>query len=415
MFEKMAVKYLKNQVKEHQSNDIGVDEINQLFGAGQHSGENISEITYFTCIKMLSETIGKLNIDLYQDTKDGTVKVTSHDAYDCLRLRPNANMTAATFKSLVEFNRNHYGNAFVWIKYNGSKLDGLYVLDSEAMTVLVDDIDLFGMNNKVMYRYIDKKSGKQFLFGSDEILHFKGSVSENGLIGLAIQDILASTMEGNKASQSFLNNLNKKGLTARAVLEYTGDLDRNRRNELIKTLEEYALGEENAGRIIPVPLGMRLTPLDLKLTDSQYFELRKYSALQIAASFGIKPNHINNYDKSSYASSEAQNLSFYVDTLLYILKQYEEELNYKLLTKRERANGLHFKFNVSSILRADLKTQAEVLAIYVNNGIKTANECREVLDYPRLSEGDKLLMNGNYIPMEMVGDQYVKGGEKENG
>ena len=43
--------------------------------------------------------------------------------------------------------------------------------------------------------------------------------------------------------------------------------------------------------------------------------------------------------KSSYASAEAQQLSFYVDTLLYILKQYEEELNYKLLSREEIDNG----------------------------------------------------------------------------
>lgn len=52
--------------------------------------------------------------------------------------------------------------------------------------------------------------------------------------------------------------------------------------------------------------------------------MKKYSALQIASAFGIKPNQIGDYEKSSYASSEAQQLSFYVDTMLYILKQYEE-------------------------------------------------------------------------------------------
>ena len=42
---------------------------------------------------------------------------------------------------------------------------------------------------------------------------------------------------------------------------------------------------------------MKLTPLDIKLSDSQFIELKKYSALQIAAAFGIKPNQINDYEK----------------------------------------------------------------------------------------------------------------------
>ena len=66
---------------------------------------------------------------------------------------------------------------------------------------------------------------------------------------------------------------------------------------------------------------------------------------KIAAAFGIKPNQINDYEKSSYANSEMQQLSFYVDTELFILKQYEEELNYKLLTDSEIKEGYFFKFN----------------------------------------------------------------------
>lgn len=61
---------------------------------------------------------------------------------------------------------------------------------------------------------------------------------------------------------------------------------------------------------------MKLTPLDIKLSDSQFIELKKYSALQIAAAFGIKPNQINDYTKSSYSNSEMQQLSFLTDTML---------------------------------------------------------------------------------------------------
>lgn len=402
-------KIFKNEVKTVESGDVGI----HPFILGQNDlrlGENIGEVTYFTCMKMLSETIGKLNIDLFQDTDDGTIRVKDNEVYKLLKTRPNPYMTPSVFKSLIEFNRNHYGNAYVWTRYRGSKLLDLWVLDSEAVTIILDNENLFGNENKLIYEYVHPKTGKKYIFKSNEILHFKGSASRDGIVGLAVQDILQSTLDGNKANQAFLNNLNKKGFTARAVLEYVGDLDRNRRAEIVRTLEEYALGEENAGRIVPVPLGMKLTPLDLKLTDSQYFELKKYSALQIAAAFGIKPTHLNNYDKASYASAEAQNLSFYIDTLLFILKQYEEELNYKLLTQAERDAGLHFKFNVSSILRADLKTQAEVLAIYRNNGIYSANDCLDVLDKPRHEHGGELLMNGNYIPVQDAGKQYEKGG-----
>ena len=56
----------------------------------------------------------------------------------------------------------------------------------------------------------------------------------------------------------------------------------------------------------------------------KYLVSKKYNALQIAGAFGVKPNQINDYSKSSYSNSEMQQLSFYVDTELFIIKQYEE-------------------------------------------------------------------------------------------
>ena len=182
--------------------------------------------------------------------------------------------------------------------------------------------------------------------------------------------------------------------------------------QLIARLEEYANGANNAGKFIPIPIGMKLEPLNIKLTDSQFFELKKYSALQIAGAFGIKPNQINDYEKSSYANSEMQNISFYIDTELYILKQYEEEINYKLLEPSETAAGKHFKFNENVILRTDAKSQATILTGYVQNGIYTPNEARSFMNKPRMEGGDNLICNGNYIKVADIGkDQEEGGGE----
>ena len=201
-------------------------------------------------------------------------------------------------------------------------------------------------------------------------------------------------------------------MTARAALQYSGDLSPKLEKELINHLENYANGANNAGKFIPIPIGMKIEPLNIKLTDSQFFELKKYSALQIAGAFGIKPNQINDYEKSSYANSEMQNISFYIDTELYILKQYEEEMNYKLLQPEEIEEGKHYKFNENVILRTDAKSQAEILTGYVQNGIYTPNEARSFMNKPRMEGGDELICNGNYIKVADIGKDQEKGGEE---
>ena len=112
---------------------------------------------------------------------------------------------------------------------------------------------------------------------------------------------------------------------------------------------------------------------------------------------------MNNYDKGNYANVETQQRSFYVDTLLYILKHYEEEISYKLLLSDEFQSGYCFKFNVNGILRADFAIQMEGLSKGVNNAIYTPNEAREFVDLPRKKGGDELMCNGNYIPLTSVG------------
>ena len=81
--------------------------------------------------------------------------------------------------------------------------------------------------------------------------------------------------------------------------------------------------------------------------------------------------------------------------------------------KKEIEEGLFFKFNEKVIVKKQIvELQIEALSKAVNNGIYTPNEAREYLDKPSKEGGDKLVMNGNYIPITDVGKQYAKGGDK---
>ena len=384
----------------------------------------LGEVTYFTCLKMLSETLAKMPVKFYQQTEKGVEHAPTNVAYSLLKTRPNPQMTPSTFWGAVENNRNHYGNAYVWIrreftrmKYGGElSIKDLWIMPSADTTIVIDDKGVFGAAGDIYYWYTDKYSGESHLFPSADVMHFKTSFTFDGLSGAPVRDILKNMLQGGLQAQNFLNNLYEGGLTARAVLQYTGDLSPKLEKQLIKRLEEYANGANNAGKFIPVPIGMKLEPLNIKLTDSQFFELRKYSALQIAAAFGIKPNQINDYEKSSYANSEMQNISFYIDTELYILKQYEEEINYKMLEPVDVAAGKYFKFNENVILRTDAKSQAEILTGYVQNGIYTPNEARAYMNKPSMEGGDDLICNGNYIKVAQIGsDQEEGGGENAEG
>lgn len=395
--------YFKN---DSQGSSMSLSEINELFFSGQSAmqyGTDLSEITYFTCLKTLSEALGKIPVYLMGPDKE---RKTDHETSLFLSVSPNNVYTPIQFFTYLEFSRNHYGNAYVYVDRINGKVKGLYPLDPHMVQIWVNNTEEF-TRRKYTYYYTDTKLGKSYWLDPEDMLHVKSWVTDrSGLAGKSVREILATNMAGSKASQQFLNDLYQKGLTANAVVKYVGDLSRDQQKVMLKQIEKQA--KDEGRRMITLPVGYDIQTLDLKLTDSQFYELKKYNALQIAAAFGIQPNQLNDYSKSSYANSAAQSLSFYVNTLLYNITLYEQEFNRKLLTRKEQQEGLGYKFNVWTILRGDPTQQADVLQKMVSSAIYSPNEARAKLDMPPTPGGDVHIVNGSYVKLEDVGIAYVQ-------
>ena len=130
--------------------------------------------------------------------------------------------------------------------------------------------------------------------------------------------------------------------------------------------------------------------------------------------FDLKPVLVAQGTKSSYASSAAQQLAFLQNTLLYIITNYEQELNCKLLTREEILSGLHFKFNQNVLLRANPETQADIIQKMLSGGVYSVNEARLLLDKPAVPEGEVRYCNGSYVSLENIGIAYERSGNNAN-
>lgn len=370
----------------------------------------LKEATYFACMKVLSESIGKIPIKIMQHTRQtGTLARREHRYYRVLNERPNPYMTATTFWAMMELWRNHYGNAFSWIDERDPLHPKLWPMHPKDTQIYFDNACRLADVPDVYYRY--SIGGQSFVIASAEVLHFKNFLTKDGVTGIPTREQISGVIDGGCKAQKMLNKLYESGMTAKAVLQYTGGLNDANVEALKKGIQEYAAGKDKSGTggIIPIPMGFTLTPLNIKLTDSQFLELKQYSALQIAAAFGIKPDQIGDYTKSSYSSSEAQQISFLVDTMLFIIKQYEEEISEKLLTPDERGEGYMAKFNSRVLMRVDQFTQIQTISTAIGNFLYMPNEGREFLDMPAVDGGDRLIGNGSTIPLDMIGAQYQNG------
>lgn len=409
---------VKPEKKERKEEGLSLEEIGDFFHGYGIDVENIdkssdlSETIYYICLKHLSETISKMPWELRVLTeKKGKEKVINSNIDRILNLRPNPYMTAATFWGTVELNKLHSGNAYIYIEADKNGFPKyLWLLPSTQVKIWIDNKGIFGRLNSIWYIWADSRTGKKYSFEMNEIIHLKTHISFDGLSGLPIRDILKTQISSGKNSVGFLNKLYKSNMFGSKVLvHYPGELERGKEQKVAANLERYS-ATQGSGKFIPVPAGFQAQLLDMKLADAQFFENNRVSALQLAAAFGIKPNIINDYTKSSYSNSETQQVDFYVNTLQPLFKAYEQEITYKVLSEREINKGYRLEINEKILFKMDNKTQAEVYSKYLTNFAMTPNEVREDLNLPNIKGGDTLLGNGSTINLENIGNQYNKGG-----
>ncbi len=372
----------------------------------------LKEAVYFTCMRIMTEAIAKIPIKIYK----GDEKDKEHQVYKLLALRPNPYMTPSDYAKAVEFNRLHWGHSVVVIDWNRrtGELRGLYPLNMQFVKILVDDASVIKTGKqksataKLYYLYTDPTNQQEYLYRSEDVLHFKG-FTPDGIIGKSVRSYLGELLENAQSAQQFTNKHFKEGLMSRVVVQYTGDINETNQKKFQEQFTRLNGGTKNAGKIIPIPLGFQMQSIDNKLVDSQFLDLKKLTAREIAAAFGVKPHQINDLEKSSYSAIDALNQQFYIDTLLPVLTGYEQEYCYKLFDEDELVKqGYRAKFNVDVILRATLKDRMAAYASGIQNGVLTPADARAKEDLPFINGSDVLLVNGNMIPVQTAAG---KGGE----
>ena len=149
--------------KKSTSTDIALRDLYRFLGIDEENEDCLSEATYFACMKVLSEAIGKLPLKLLQyNNRNGVTNARKHPLYKVLHDRPNPYMTATTFWSTVEYNRNHYGNAYVLIDGAG-KNTNLWILPSDQVEVWYDNAKILADVPDIYYLY--SGGGKIYKFG----------------------------------------------------------------------------------------------------------------------------------------------------------------------------------------------------------------------------------------------------------
>lgn len=346
---------------------------------------DISEITYFTVLRVLSESLGKLKINV----RDREHRIVDNATEKLLTIRPNEAMTPVQLFTYLEYCRNHYGNGYAYCNWSGvsGELLSITALDPRCVRIWIDDVS--GDILQRHYYTYTSVGGTSYVIPNEDMVHVRSFHvdDQTRMLGLPVRETLHEYMSAAKSGQETQNSLYKNGMISSGVLNYVGDLTEEKKELLLERIKQ--IGTKN--KIIPLPKDWELKTLNLSLADAQYLETRKYTSTQIAAAFGVSPNQLNDYSKGSYANATAQQLAFLQDTLLYISRQYEDELTYKLLSDKDVQNGLYIDIDTEAVLQSTPDTLANILVKYVSGSIMTINEARHKAGLPPIDGGDQLM------------------------
>jgi HK97 family phage portal protein len=383
-----------------------------MFGCSPFAKKHVNDktamqqIAVYACIRVISEAVAQLPLQVYKHTAEGREKAENHPLYYLLHDAPNNEMTSFVFRETLMGHLLTYGNAYAQIIRNGrGEIIGLYPLMPDKMEVNRDE------ENRLVYIYRkydeanpNVKGNGTYYLTSEDVLHIPG-LGYDGLVGYSPIAIAKNAIGISIACEEYGASFFANGASPSGVLEHPGTI---KDPERVRTAWRKAYGSGNAHKVAVLEEGMKYTPISISNNDSQFLETREFQLEEIARLYRVPLHMIGDLNHATYSNIEQQSLEFVKYTLDPWLVRWEQSLQQSLFTEREKKEYF-IKFNVDGLLRGDYASRMSGYATARQNGWLSANDIREMEDMnpiPDEEGGNLYLVNGSFTKLVDAGAFY---------
>lgn len=337
----------------------------------------------FACNRVLSETLASCPLHLYEkDDKGNRKAVTDTAEYGLLHYAPNAEMTPVQFKEFGMTNINLGGNFIAQKVFN---LHG-ELLELRPISWERVRIDIDKATGRLLY-FIDGKTEPKT---RDEILHIPG-LTLDGYIGITPLSYAALTIDIGLSQDKFERNFYHNRASTSGIFQYPNELGDEAFQRLKKDIKKNYTGLSNAGVPMILEGGGQFKEITMKLTDAQFLESKRFRIEDVCRIFRIPLHLVQDLTRSTNNNIEHQSLEFIVYTMLPWFKRWEENLNLQLLSKDSRRKNRYFEFNISNLLRGDIKSRYEAYAQGRQWGWLSVNDIRRLENMNPVENGNRYL------------------------
>jgi len=343
----------------------------------------------YAAVSRISNTIACMPIHFYK----GYEIQKDHPLERLINLEPHPNFTAFTWRQTMEVLRNTEGTAYALrVTNNLGQLMRLDILNPLKVTPKKDD------DGNIWYA-IMMDDGTEALAPGFMVLSLK-HMSANGIKGIRPIDVLRRSLDyDTQVKEMSLDQLDGVNHGVALTIPNTGLSQVQKEEAVNRFLETY----EKSGRsVVILEGGMTATNFSSSPVDAQLLDVERITRNRVATVYNLPPHLLGDYTDTSFSTAEQQMMEFLQLTITPIVQQWEDEMNRKLITPEEYAEGYRFKFDTASLTRTDVKTTAERNQMAIRGGWRKPNEVRAELGLPPDPVGDLLMSSRDLIPLAIA-------------
>lgn len=342
--------------------------------------------TIFSAISMISNAVASAPVVLTDNYKK--LKPSEHEVARLLKYGSGYQSMFQIIR-LLETIRNVKGSAYAIKEYGYAGVcEKLWVLNSDCVTPVIE------RESREMYYRINEDGRTTYVHNSHIIA--VNHISLNGYSAFNPLDVLRNTIDYDNEIKEFSINQMKNGLKARIIIKLQSKLSEDK-------LEEYNTYIENfkESGVLYIDAGKEIEELkSTSFIDPNVANVEKITVERVERAFNIP-------GKLTGKNTDSEDLLFLKDTILPIVRMYEQEFSLKLLSEHERDNGLEIKFSLNGFARANMQTRGNFYQIMFRNGLMTVNEIRALEDLPPVEEGNKRYISRDLCPSDLY-DEFIK-------
>lgn len=348
----------------------------------------------FACIKILTESVATLPLQMFQLKSDGTrVQVKDHDVIRLLYNKPNRYQTRVEFFEQLMLNLVA-GNAYIKKDYVGKKLVSLQVINSGSVDPSIRD------DGTPLYKC--RLGSKTVEYTDKEIWHIK--LFGTGFVGMSPIAYGAQSIGIGLAGSDKTSRLMSNGAKPTGALKTDKYLKKEQRDALRSELDLLINGDD--GDMAVLEGNMQFEQISLTPEDLELIEIRKLAVEESCRFFGVNPILIFSTDSSTTWGSGIEQLvdGFHKFGLRPYLERIEESARIHLLQRHEW-DEYEFEFKTKDLLRASYLERVKSNKDRILSGQASPYQVQ-------MEEGEIPDPNSNFImvPVNMTTAERMKNG-----